>query len=416
MLNPHARRGFGAGLALSLSAIPVVAEPLTITGATVYQAPDAPVLTDTTLVMQDGVIVALGPSEQIAPAPGVVIDGTGLVVVAGFWNSHVHLLLPSMMLPAAENAEAISEDLREMFTRWGFTTLFDIGSLPGAALDLRLRIEAGEVEGPHILTVDAPFFPDRGTPIYLRELLAGLPTLETGSPEQAAERARSQLADGADGVKLFAGAIVGGEIGVLPMSIEAATAVVTEAHRHDKPAFAHPSNQEGIEVALASGVDILAHTTPDDGQRWTPELVSRLLSHDIALIPTLMLWRLESEAAGLDETEIVRTTELAQQQLGGFSAAGGDILFGTDIGYISAADPTEEYRLMQEAGLSLAQILASLTTTPAARFGAERKGRIEVGMDVDLTVLARDPLHDITALGDVVYTLRAGRVVFGPHR
>lgn len=414
MLNSHARY-FAAGFALSLSAAPVAADALTITNATVYQAPDAPALTDTTLVMRDGVIVALGPSEQITPASGVVIDGSGLVVVAGFWNSHVHLLLPSMMLPAEENADALSGDLRTMFTQWGFTTLFDIGSLPGAALDLRRRIEQGEVQGPNILTVDAPFFPYEGTPIYLRELLAGLPTMEIGSPEQATERTRRQLVNGADGVKLFAGSIVGGEIGVLPMSVDAATAVVTEAHRHDKPAFAHPSNQEGIDVALASGVDILAHTTPDDGQHWTPERIARLRSHDMALIPTLMLWRLESEAAGRSEAEIFRAVELAQQQLGAYSRAGGDILFGTDVGYTSEVDPTEEYRLMQGAGLSATKILASLTTTPGARFSAGRKGRVELGMDADLTVLAHDPLRDITALSDVVYTIRAGRVIFGPR-
>src|SRR5690606_11105060 len=100
------------------------------------------------------------------------------------------------------------------------------------------------------------------------------------------------------------------------MSVDAATAVVTEAHRHDKPAFAHPSNQDGIDVALASGVDILAHTTPDDGQHWTPERIARLRSHDMALIPTRVLWRLESEAAGRSEAEIFRAVELAQQQLG----------------------------------------------------------------------------------------------------
>lgn len=253
------------GVALTMQLIcllgaPALAQDLAIVGAKVYPSPDAPAILDATVVVRGGVISAVGPSGEIEPGPSDrVISGDGLVVVAGLWNSHVHLLLPSMALPPAENAEALSNELEGMLTRWGFTTVFDIASLPGAAIDLRRRIESGEVCGPNILTVDAPFFPNDGTPIYLRQLLEGLPSMEVGTPDAATERARRQLDGGADGVKIFAGAIVGGEIGVLPMALEDAKAVVGEANHQGKPAFAHPSNQEGLDVAIESGVDVLAH-------------------------------------------------------------------------------------------------------------------------------------------------------------
>jgi imidazolonepropionase-like amidohydrolase len=411
-------RGALASITLMcLFVLPASAQDLVIVGAKVYPSPNAPAILDATVVVRGGIIAAVGPSDRVERGPSDrVISGDGLVVVAGLWNSHVHLLLPSMAQPPGENAEALSNDLEWMLTRWGFTTVFDIASLPGAAIDLRRRIASGEVRGPNILTVDAPFFPNGGTPIYLRELLKGLPSMEVGTPEAAAERARQQFNGGADGVKIFAGAIVGGEIGVLPMPLEDAKAVVAEAHRHGKSAFAHPSNQEGLEVTIESGVDVLAHTTPDDGKRWTPELVGRLTSHNMALIPTLTLWRVESEANGLTADKVERTLALAQQQLGAFAAAGGDVLFGTDIGYIQATDTSEEYRLMQGAGLSFEQILASLTTTPAARFRVGSKGRIEVGMDADLTVLATDPASDIEAFADIVYTIRGGSVIFEAQR
>lgn len=144
--------------------------------------------------------------------------------------------------------------------------------------------------------------------------------------------------------------------------------------------------------------------------------MDRLTSQHMALIPTLTLWRVKSEANGLPAEKVERTLALAQQQLGAFAAAGGDVLFGTDIGYIQASDTSEEYRLMQGAGLSFKQILASLTTTPAARFSVKGKGRIEVGMDADLTVLAADPASDIEAFADVVHTIRKGRVIFEAQR
>ena len=72
-----------------------------------------------------------------------------------------------------------------MLTRWGFTTVFDVASLNGSARALRKRIEAGEVTGPAILTVDAPFFPKDGTPVYVRALLKeiGAPSAEVASQD-----------------------------------------------------------------------------------------------------------------------------------------------------------------------------------------------------------------------------------------
>jgi cytosine/adenosine deaminase-related metal-dependent hydrolase len=74
-------------------------------------------------------------------------------------------------------------------------------------------------------------------------------------------------------------------------------------------------------------------------------------------------------------------------QLRAWLADGGMVLFGTDLGAVDP-DPAEEYALMAEAGMSFRQILASLTTTPAERFGdSSRLGRIARGLQADLVVL-----------------------------
>jgi imidazolonepropionase-like amidohydrolase len=67
---------------------------------------------------------------------------------------------------------------------------------------------------------------------------------------------------------------------------------------------------------------------------------------------------------------------------------------------------------MAEAGMSLGQILASLTTAPAERFGAPRSGRIAPGFDADLVVLRGDPSRSVRTLAAVQYTLRAGRIIY----
>jgi imidazolonepropionase-like amidohydrolase len=104
------------------------------------------------------------------------------------------------------------------------------------------------------------------------------------------------------------------------------------------------------------------------------------------------------------------------QQLRAYSEAGGEILFGTDVGYITHFDTAEEFTLMARAGMSYQQILASLTTNPAARFKFTREcGRVETGMQADLVVLGGDPAKDVTAFSRVRYTIRRGSVVYRAH-
>src|SRR5207247_2448886 len=58
------------------------------------------------------------------------------------------------------------------------------------------------------------------------------------------------------------------------------------------------------------------------------------------------------------------------------AVAGGQILFGTDVGYLTHSDPSREYEFDGRAGLTWREILASLTTNPAARFReGSRPGR-----------------------------------------
>jgi len=398
---------------------------LAVVGARIYPSPDAAAIEDGVVLVRDGRIVAVGPRPRVTvPKTARVIDGRGAVLTAGFWNSHIHLMPPDLLDAATAKPETLQTGLEAMLTRWGFTSVFDIASMTDNSLALRRRINSGEVTGPMLLTVGAPFYPKDGTPIYVREYLKAhnVVSAEITTPQEAAARAVEQLGLGTDGVKLFAGAIVpiDGKIGVLPMRVDIARAIVEEAHRRGKPAFAHPSNLAGLNVAIESGVDILAHTTSMDGGGvpggWSPELIARLRVRNMALIPTMTLFEVESKKFGGSPESLARTIKMITAEVRDYSAAGGQILFGTDVGYTDAYDTTEEYRLMS-AALDWRQILTSLTTAPASRFGfAAHKGRIAEGLDADLVLLDGDPALDPTALARVRDTIRAGRVIWGRDR
>jgi imidazolonepropionase-like amidohydrolase len=98
-------------------------------------------------------------------------------------------------------------------------------------------------------------------------------------------------------------------------------------------------------------------------------------------------------------------------QLRTFFANGGPVLFGTDTGFTTNYDTTQEYDLMHRA-LSVNEILASLTTNPAAYFKATKKGLVENGFDADLVVLDADPATDVRNLARVAYTIRAGQIIY----
>jgi imidazolonepropionase-like amidohydrolase len=390
------------------------AADLALTHARIYAAPDADPIVDGTVLIHDGRIERLGPAGAVKlPGTAKVVDLKGAAVTAGFWNCHVHFLTPPLLSADKRSNAELSQALTQMLTRWGFTTVFDIASQLSNTLTIRRRIESGEVTGPKVLTVGDPFFPKDGTPIYVKQFMQdnGFPNEEITDLSAAVERVHRQIREGADGVKLFAGAIVGGTIGVLPMPLDQARALVAAAHADGKPVFAHPSNLDGINVSIESGVDILAHTTPDGGP-WSPELTSRILSHHMALIPTLTLFEAELKRENAPEEAGRRFVDAAVQQVDAYSKAGGQILFGTDVGYIDVFDTTEEYRLLGRV-LNWRQILTALTTAPAQRFGyAAHTGRLAPGMDADLVVLQADPAKDMTAFARVRMTIRRGQMLY----
>jgi imidazolonepropionase-like amidohydrolase len=187
-------------------------------------------------------------------------------------------------------------------------------------------------------------------------------------------------------------------------------AAVEEGHRAGKPVFAHPATgTAGLLAAVKAGVDVVAHTTPQSGP-WDETILAVMKERRVAVIPTLTIWRYLRRHDRLSAQEQVTNT--TTRQLRAWLSVAGTVLFGTDVGAVEP-DPTEEYLLMAEAGMTFPQILASLTTGPAERFGeSNRLGRVAAGLQADLVVLKDDPARSVAALARVQHTVRAGRILY----
>ena len=379
-----------------------VEQTLALVGGTVYVSPTAAPLRDAIVVVSGGTIAAVGNRNDVqVPQHARIIDCSGRSLTAGFWNSHVHFTEPAWRGAASSPADALTKHMQDMLTKWGFTTVWDLGSNPSDLLPLRRRVDAADVLGPRIFSTGS-VFPKGGHPVYLPPEWQ-LPEAETA--DEATGIVLNFLGRGLDGMKLFTGSYMG-ERPVVNMDPTVAKAAVEATHAQGKPVFAHPQNRTGVDVVIAANVDVLAHTIPSE-PGYTPDQLAQFKAKGTALIPTLALW-----------TTVVRDQAIADYlvqsgvtQLKAFAAGGGTVLFGTDVGFTKLYDTSLELEFMGRA-LSPTEVLASLTTNPAAYFKALRKGRIEQGFDADIVVLDGDPATEVRNLSKVAYTIRAGKVIY----
>lgn len=412
-LRPSILLGVVLAVAASCRTAPAGAgargEVTALVGGTIYPTPGARPIRDGVVIVEGERVRAVGERSRVRlPASARVIDVAGRTIVAGLWNAHVHFLEPDWEGIGGASANYAEALLADRYTRFGFVHLFDIGSVSDAPLVLRRRIERGELRGPDILTTLAPFVPLDGTPRYVAPLR--LPELHDA--QGARDSVRVRLAQGADGIKLFAVPIT--ERQPFPvLSPDIIRAVAEEAHAQGKLVFVHPTDRVGVEVSVEGGADVLAH--PALGAGALPDsLVRRMAQRGVALIPTLALCE---DDYGRDTTGMGGFVRAAQEQVRTYQERGGRILFGTDVGYIARYDPTREYELLAAAGLDFQAVLESLTTAPAEAFGrGERTGRLEPGFDADLVVVEGDPAGDIRALARVWLTMKRGRILWADHR
>jgi imidazolonepropionase-like amidohydrolase len=377
------------------------AQDIAITHASVYSTPRAPVLRDATVLIRSGIIASVRQHQRI-PEGVQTISCTGCVVLAGFWNAHVHFTEPKWNDAAHQPAEKLRSQMADMLSHSGFTTVVDTGSDTENTVALRKRVESGEVQGPRIFTAGLPLFPAHALPYYLADLQPDFKARlwQPDTTAEATEDVAINRAAGADLVKLFTGSIVATDR-ITPMKVEVAHAAVVAGHQYRQLVFSHTSNLEGTKVAIDAGVDVLAHT-PEVTEGIGELMLRRMIAQHMSIITTLKLFSRDDSIAN------IRALDAR------FLHLGGALIYGTDTGFLADYDQGEEFRQLSLAGCSFRDILAMLTTAPARLFHlSEDEGKVIAGMRGDLTILAEDPQSgDPASFTKVRYTIRSGKVIW----
>lgn len=379
---------------------------LVLQHARIYTSPSDPPINDGTVVIRDGLIASVGAAIPV-PAGATLLPCDHCVVMAGFWNAHVHFTEPKWNLAEWKSDDVLNAQLADMFLSHGFTTVIDVGSNPADTFAIRRRTERVQLRGPYIYSAGPPLYPPHGIPFYLKETIPAWIRMmmpQPATPDAARRTVRRNLDSGADLTKLFTGSWI--ERGqVRPMPVNIARAAVEESHLNGKLVFAHPSNLAGVRVAIDSGVDVLAHAA-DDTRGVDQALLAQAVRKNMAMIPTLKMF---ASTVTTDSHYMDPICAEVQQ----YHALGGQLIFGTDVGYMTDYSTDLEFVELGKSGLDAKDVLAMLTTNPSARMGVSNvKGTVTPGKLADLTILSSDPAQDLTNFARVKMVIRSGRVIW----
>jgi len=228
-------------------------EPLTaLVGGTLIDGFGGPPLRNSVILVEGERIRAVGQVGALTVPPGAqVISTEGMSVLPGLWDMHVHLMIvghadyahwdstypgifASTIMPAAARQLLLA----------GVTSARDLGAPLDPSIQVRDRINRGEIPGP-TLYVSGPFIQHAPYP--------GTEAFRWGvrGPQDAREKVRRLKQAGVDVVKL---------IDQDQMTMEEVEAVVSEAHLVGLPVVAHSHRPEEIRRGLAAGVDNFEHT------------------------------------------------------------------------------------------------------------------------------------------------------------
>ena len=348
------------------------------------------------LSITNALISAVGKSDAKAR------DMSGLTVIPGLMDAHVHMTLdpeiPSAEKQLRQGAEEIREKMvgrAERMVRAGLTTARDLGGGEWLELELRDRINRGEILGPRLLCAGQPV-----TSIAGHCHFWGGESAHAADAFKVIERQREH---GVDLIKIMA---TGGNLtrgshpGVAQFSRDDTCSIVAYAKKMGYRVAAHCHGTEGIGNAAAAGVTTIEHCSwlGADGARgdYDPTIAAEMASHGVWVSPTISAgWARFRGGDGKFEARIAKNFE-------GLKRAGVRLVASTDAGIpnVRHEDLAKALPVFSHyAGLCPVEALRSATSEAARALAiSDIAGTIAPGLSADLVFVDGDPLNDLTCI------------------
>ena len=356
-------------------------------------------------------------------------DRSEFSVIPGLIDTHVHLGYPAgepakdsstwpLITPAEERSLHLAANAIRC-ARAGVTTLRDLAA-DSIQLAVGRAFDAGILTGPRLLSHGQvgmtaghgdlfvpPHYPHRP------------PTAD--SPDECRKLVRTWARTGASGVKIYtSGGVLsmGDKVGWRNQTRDEIATTVDEAHALNLLVAAHTHSAEGLDIALAEGVDSIEHGTAIEERHLAP-----LVERNLPVAPTLLINDIIAEARRPVSAEAqAKAQEVVAIRDAGFAtaaAAGVRFVLGTDASgqFVEFGDQMEEVRTMASMfGWSAERTLASATSDAADAIGLGGvTGRLRAGLGSDFVVLRGQPWADIDALRveNIVAVVSRGVLIAG---
>lgn len=398
------------------------------------------VLSQHTVVAEDGVITAVVPNAALPNREGVTeVDYTRQFVIPGMIDVHTHLAYGNAKTEEDIDIYAPMEfrTLRGMYFAHhvlaaGVTSIVVPGGSGLLASSVRDAVDAGLFEGPRT-TAAGPYITSRQGLTDWYPTWIGVPTTSIGrlvkSRDEAIEEVRRQVKDGVDAVKIALDGVLRRPDGeyVAAFNLEETCAMVDEIHRLGKIAVAHCRGREATLYAGKAGIDLIFHASYIDD-----EALDAVVKNDCAISPSLTLLRntidfVTTEAETQPDSRRIRYLtefEAAIENLKRVKAAGVPMPTGTDTGF--AVTPFGEWHAREleiyvnYLGFSPKEALRAATSVSAKVVRPKDKvGTIAPGFHADLIALNGDPTNDVSILLDhekFEAVIKGGTKVTPPRR
>jgi hypothetical protein len=400
------------------------------------------VLPDHTVVVVDGTITAVGPSESVeVPAGARRIDASGHFLLPALCDMHVHIEGESWNALLGPEAQAASkdtpfEDFLFPFVANGVTTV-EVLSGTHELLELRGRTATDGLAIPRMSLARMIDGPDKAWPPPLSVWVA-----DAGAARAATRQAK---AEGYDKMKVYSF-----------LDKPSYDAVIVTSREQQMDVIGHIPYALTPEYVVAAGQKLIAHTEEvakhangDYSLRRIHYYADLIADGDVYLTPTLVTTRsiLESftDPDGLfSRPESAYAKHPIQSDIWKFIAAmnrritpgaqeklriefeqfqkpltrvfhdhGGQLMTGTDSllpRLVPGFALHRELRELVDVGLTPYQALRASTTVPFEYLGeGDVAGTVAAGKRTDLILVHGNPLEDIAAAGRIDGVLLRGR-------
>ncbi len=371
-------------------------------------------LSNIDILIEKEIIKQIKPTGLIDSNEFETVDYSGMTVMPGLINCHVHITLepvgdPFSLLKNESRTKTVLRAAANMKKQLqsGVTFFRDMGGYDNIDIELRDCQKNNFITGPE--------FQASGKAITMTGGHGHRFGRECDGEDDARKATREQLKKSADVIKVMAtGGVLtpGVEPGSPQLTIAEMTAAVEEAHKAGRKAAAHAQGTIGIKNALLAGIDSIEHGIILDN-----ETIEIMLAHNTYLVPTLVAPYFiikYGQEGGVPEYAIEKSKRIEDVHTNSFQKAlkaGVNIAMGTDSGTpFNQHDGTaHELILMVKHGMKPLDAITAATKTAAKLLGIDNKyGTIEEGKFADLIVVARDPVKDIRTMLDVEHVYKKG--------